>query len=92
MCYCMTVADPSGIFLPGTELLQSPFRSAWDHVCGNIEDHCGAIADFCGVIADFCGVIADFCRVNADPCAVVAIPETIGGRALRDSLNIIKHC
>ena len=47
-------AGPSGICLPGTELLQSPFRtgSPWGHVRGDIDDPCGTIADFCGVIAD----------------------------------------
>ena len=86
--------DLSGIFLPGTELLQSILGQslAWDHIRGDIDDPCGAIADFCGVIADFCGVIA--------------IPEAVGGRAGADAatpivarlakhhktlLNIVKH-
>ena len=75
----MLYTSPSGIFLPGTELLQwqSPFRCslAWDHVRGDIDDPCGAIADFCGVIAD--------------PCGVVAIPEAIGGRAVTDAATPI---
>ena len=65
--------------------LHSGWSLAWNHVRGDIDDPCGAIADFCRIIADFCGVIAD-------PCGVVTIPEAIGGRSLRDSLNIIKHC
>ena len=44
-------SSPSGIFPPGTELLQtvSSLHSgrslAWDHVRDDIDDSCGAIAD-----------------------------------------------
>ena len=77
--------------------LHSGLSLAWDHFCGDIDDHCGIIADFCGVINDFCGVIADPCSVIADPCSVIADPwgerRPRGRRCqlLRDSLNIVKH-
>ena len=43
---------PSGIFLPGTELLRlhSGQSLAWDYGYGDIDDPCDAIADFCGVV------------------------------------------
>ena len=85
---------PSGIFLPGTELLQSPFRTEFSK-----GSRSRSLSPSCGVITDFCGVIAD-------PCGVVAIPEVIGGPAGSDAampivarlaklhrtlLNIVKH-
>ena len=53
--------DPSGICLPRTELLQSPFRT--EFIMGSrsrryrrsLRRH----RRFCGVIAEFCGVISD---------------------------------
>ena len=68
---------PSGICLPGTELLKSPFRRslAWDHVRADIDDPCDVIANFSGFISD--------------PCCVVAIPEAIGGRAVADAATPI---
>ena len=49
------ISGPSGICLPRTELLQSPFRTEFSM---NVDDPCGVIADFWGVIADPCGVVA----------------------------------
>ena len=93
--------SPSGICLPGTELLQSSFKTEFTmgHFRCDIDDPGGVIADFCGVLADPCGVIPD-------PCSVVMIHEVIGGRAVVDAAtpviarlakhhktlsNIVKH-
>ena len=95
-----SISAPSGIFLQGTELLQSPFQTEF-RMGSRSRRYRGSLR----AITDFCGVIADFWGVNADPCSVVMIPEVIGECAvavarlakhhktsLRDSLNIIKHC
>ena len=73
---------PFGNCLPGTELLQSPFRwsLAWDHLCGDIDDICGITADFCEVIAD-----------PWLPAKFLRIPEAIGGRAVGDADRCATH-
>ena len=49
----VTNLRPSEIFLPETELLQSPFTMEF-----SMGSQSRAIADFWGVIADPCGVVA----------------------------------
>ena len=69
--------DPLGIFLTGTEFLQSSLHSgrslACHHVRGDIDSPCGTIADFCGVIADPCGVVM-----------IGGLAEAIGSLAVAD--------
>ena len=77
-----SATPPFGNCLPGTKLLQSPFRIsgrslAWDDFWGDIDNPCGVIVDFCGVIADSCGV--------------VAIPEAIDGHAVADADRCATH-
>ena len=70
---------PFGNCLPGTELLQSPFRtelsmgslSRW--YWRSLRHHCR------------------FCRVIADPCGVVAIPEVIGSCTVTDADSCVTH-
>ena len=94
-------AIPSGIFLPGTELLQSPFGKEFS--MGSSLDfffreqsysslHSGqslAWGQVRGDIDDPCGAIANFCGVIADFCGVIAIPEAIDGRAGTDAATPI---
>ena len=92
---------PSGIFLPGTELLQSPFRTEF-----SMESRSRRYRRSLRRHRRFLWSYHRFLRVNADPCGVFAIPEAIGGRAVADAatpivarlakhhktlLNIVKH-
>ena len=80
------------ICLPGTELLQSPFRTSLEFVFqeqsySSLHSGRSLAWDYvCGDINDPCGVIADFCGVIADPC-----DNDRRSRSLHDLLSI-KHC
>ena len=66
-------AGPSGIFLPGTELLQSPFNMG-SRLRRSLQCHRRFLPSYCQSLR---------------ACGIVAIPEAIGGRAVADAATPI---
>ena len=90
--------DPSGIFLPGTELLQSPFRTEFSmgsrsqRYRRSLQCHRWFLRSYRLFLRSYRRSLWR-CR---DPWGVVAIPEAIGGSAVIDAATpivaqLVKH-
>ena len=100
MCLFGHTVDHSRICLPGTELLQSPFRTefsmgsrSWRYR-QSLRHHrrfLRSYRDPCGIVAITASLLRSLqsCR---DPCGIVLIPEAIARLAKHKTLlNILKH-